>query len=108
MRLIKAEVVGHVDPKGTRFSIYSMDIQPNSNRLATGGGGKKRSCPYFVCVLDLSCINILLDCCVKLWNLDALLSKPEHAKEALLATLSSHQKYVNVVRWSKEIGRAHV
>lgn len=45
---------------------------------------------------------ISLDCCVKLWNLDALLSKPEHAKEALLATLSSHEKYVNVVRWSKD------
>ena len=40
MRLIKAEVVAHADSKGNRFGIYSMDIQPNSNRLATGGGGR--------------------------------------------------------------------
>lgn len=42
------------------------------------------------------------DCCVKLWNIDALLNKPELAKGALLATLSAHTKYVNVVRWSKD------
>lgn len=42
------------------------------------------------------------DCCVKLWNFDALLSTPKNAKEALLATLSSHTKSVNVVRWSKD------
>ena len=40
MRLIKAEIVGHYDPKSNRYAVYSMDIQPNSNRLATGGGGK--------------------------------------------------------------------
>jgi hypothetical protein len=47
MRLIKAEVVGHFDSKSgasadnkkPRYVVYSVDVQPNSNRLATGGGG---------------------------------------------------------------------
>jgi WD40 repeat protein len=48
------------------------------------------------------CARTCTDCCIKLWNVDALLSTPDHAKEALLATLSSHSKSVNVVRWSKD------
>lgn len=40
MRIIKADIVGHFDSKGNRYAVYSMDVQPNSNRLATGGGGK--------------------------------------------------------------------
>ena len=39
---------------------------------------------------------------MKLWNFDALLSSPDNAKGALLSTLSSHTKSVNVVRWSKD------
>ena len=39
---------------------------------------------------------------MKLWNFDSLLRSPEEAKEALLATLSTHTKSVNVVRWSKD------
>ena len=50
-------------------------------------------------ILNYFCFK---DSCVKLWNLDALLSNPDHAKDALLATLSSHSKSVNVVRWSKD------
>lgn len=42
------------------------------------------------------------DFCIKLWNLDSLLNKPEYAKEALLATIVSHEMSVNVVRWSKD------
>jgi hypothetical protein len=41
MRIIKAEIVGHFDSKGNRYAVYSMDVQPNSNRLATGGGGEQ-------------------------------------------------------------------
>lgn len=47
-------------------------------------------------------VHITVDCSVKLWNFDALLSSPANAKEALLSTLSSHTKSVNVVRWSKD------
>jgi WD40 repeat protein len=46
--------------------------------------------------------SYLTDFCVKLWNLDALLSSPTNVKEALLATLSSHTKSVNIVRWSRD------
>ena len=101
MRLIKAESIGHFDAKKTRHAIYSIDFQPNGNRLATGGH----------------------DCTVKLWNTDALLqtgdaggtgetvegglgaeeNNAERAKaeeDCLLATLSNHTKSVNIVRWS--------
>lgn len=47
MRIIQADIVNHVDSKGKRHAIYSMDFQPlpekNNGlimpRLATGGGG---------------------------------------------------------------------
>ena len=62
MRIIRADVVGHFDKASkanvaptslasdsikqtnsksslNRHAIYSMDIQPNSFRFATGGGG---------------------------------------------------------------------
>jgi hypothetical protein len=40
MRIIKADVVGHIDEKGIRHAVYSLDFQPGGRRLATGGGGK--------------------------------------------------------------------
>jgi hypothetical protein len=47
MRIIKADIVGHFEKSSNpqsekqqiRHSIYSIDFQPNSYRLATGGGG---------------------------------------------------------------------
>lgn len=39
MKIIKPDIVGHLGSKNIRHSIYSVDFQPNGNRLATGGGG---------------------------------------------------------------------
>jgi hypothetical protein len=39
MKIIKPDIVGHLGSKSIRHSIYSVDFQPNGNRLATGGGG---------------------------------------------------------------------
>jgi WD40 repeat protein len=82
VRLLKPEFIGHFDPKKkTRHAIYSIDFQPNGGRLATGGG----------------------DCSVKLWNTEFLISCDDaNLDQALLATLSTHTKSVNVVRWSKD------
>lgn len=75
-------------------SIFSVDIQPHGNRLASAGQ----------------------DCAVKIWSLSFLADKatPSSTKPvidptpvsdkpppgALLATLSSHSSAVNCVRWS--------
>ncbi|KAJ1435042.1 WD40-repeat-containing domain protein, partial [Ochromonadaceae sp. CCMP2298] len=79
MRIIRPEVVGHFDAKGDRYAIYSCDIQPHANRLATAGS----------------------DCRVMLWNVDCLLD-PQRPSEAQLAVLGGHKNPVNVVRWSRD------
>ena len=82
-KLIKVDSVGHFDPKkSSRHAIYSIDFQPFGGRLATAGG----------------------DCTVKLWNTEAIMSQQskESVSDSLLATLSSHSKSVNVVKWSPD------
>ena len=83
VRVVKAEAVGHV-VKHSRHAIYSVDFQPTaygSSRLATAGG----------------------DCTVKLWDLAAIMEDSKGGEsDALLATLSTHSKSVNVVRWSSD------
>ena len=39
MKVIKPDGCCHLGAKGVRYAIYSIDFQPNGNRLATGGGG---------------------------------------------------------------------
>jgi protein HIRA/HIR1 len=82
VRLSRVDSVGHFDAKKTtRHSIYSIDFQPNGGRLATAGG----------------------DCTVKLWNTEYLLSdQSQSMSDSLLATLSTHSRNVNVVRWSSD------
>jgi WD40 repeat protein len=84
VKIIKADTVGHFDPKkNSRHAIYSIDFQPFGGRLATAGG----------------------DCTVKLWNTDSIVSQQSEESEPsdlLLATLSTHSKSVNVVKWSKD------
>jgi protein HIRA/HIR1 len=82
VRLSRVDAVGHFDAKKTtRHSIYSIDFQPNGGRLATAGG----------------------DCTVKLWNTEYLLSdQSQSMSDSLLATLSTHSRNVNVVRWSSD------
>jgi protein HIRA/HIR1 len=82
VRLSRIDSVGHFDAKKTtRHSIYSIDFQPNGGRLATAGG----------------------DCTVKLWNTEYLLSdQSQSMSDSLLATLSTHSRNVNVVRWSSD------
>eukprot|EP01031_Cornospumella_fuschlensis_P040757 gene40757-49704_t len=79
MRLIHPSVIGHFDAKGGRQAIYSLDLQPNSKRLATGGG----------------------DCHVRLWDMDLILADPppENLQDCLLASLTTHENSVNIVRW---------
>lgn len=67
--------------------VYSLDFQPNSYRLATAGG----------------------DSCVKIWDTNLLLNKSQAKisdeslqSDSLLATLTTHTKSVNIVRWSKD------
>ena len=118
MRIIKPEIIGHFEVKtkssslmsmhlpnhdgisSTKdskrvdhraHSIYSMDFQPHSYRLATAGG----------------------DCKVKIWNTELFLAKKEirdddekvkadMKENSLLATLCNHTKSVNIVRWSQD------
>lgn len=109
VKLIKVDAVGHFDTQkknSSRHAIYSIDFQPNGGRLATAGG----------------------DCTVKLWNTEAIFQQSQglQAKEeesqllmennnenqnkikdnnndnTLLATLSTHTKSVNIVKWSKD------
>lgn len=82
VRLSRVDSVGHFDAKKTtRHAIYSIDFQPSGGRLATAGG----------------------DCTVKLWNTEYLLSdQSQSMSDSLLATLSTHSKSVNVVRWSSD------
>jgi hypothetical protein len=40
MRIIQSDVIGHFAKKGKRHSVYSVDFQPNGNRVATAGAGK--------------------------------------------------------------------
>ena len=82
VRLSRVDSVGHFDAKKTtRHSIYSIDFQPFGGRLATAGG----------------------DSTVKLWNTEYLLSdQSQSMSDSLLATLASHSKSVNVVRWSSD------
>ena len=82
VKLTRVDSVGHFDAKKTsRHAIYSIDFQPFGGRLATAGG----------------------DCTVKLWNTDHILSdRSQSMSDALLATLSTHSKSVNVVRWSSD------
>lgn len=44
----------------------------------------------------------IIDSCIKLWNFQLLLTKPEQTQDALLATIATHTKSVNIVRWSKD------
>lgn len=83
VKLIKVDSVGHFDPKKSlRHAIYSIDFQPFGGRLATAGG----------------------DCTVKLWNTESIVSQQskELVSDSLLATLSTHSKSVNVVKWSPD------
>ena len=84
VKIIKLDSVGHVE-KASRHAIYSMDFQPFGGRLATAGG----------------------DCTVKLWNTAVILSPvvqdaANEPESPLLATLSTHSKSVNIVRWSQD------
>lgn len=81
VRIVKPIFLGHFDSKSHRHAIYSCDIQPGGNRLATAGG----------------------DFTVKLWDLALLLGVPPEESvdsRALLTTLENHTKSVNIVRWS--------
>ena len=83
VKLIKVDSVGHFDgKKSSRHAIYSIDFQPFGGRLATAGG----------------------DCTVKLWNTECIVSQQskESVSDSLLATLSTHSKSVNVVKWSPD------
>jgi protein HIRA/HIR1 len=83
MRLIKPSVLGHLDERGKRHAIYSVDFQPNGTRLASGAS----------------------DATVKIWDTTKLLSKDGEYGElsdVLLSTLAKHTKSVNVVRWNNE------
>jgi WD40 repeat protein len=82
VKIVKVDSVGHFDSKkNTRHAIYSIDFQPFGGRLATAGG----------------------DCTVKLWNTENILSQSyESVNDSLLATLSTHSKSVNVVKWSPD------
>jgi len=77
IQLIKPDVIRHSDGKGHRNALYTLDFQHNGNRLATGGG----------------------DATVKIWSSECLLSS-QNCTESLLASMSIHEKSVNVVRWS--------
>eukprot|EP00981_Chlorochromonas_danica_P004311 scaffold865_cov160-Ochromonas_danica.AAC.30 len=86
MRIIHPSIVGHFDSKGGRCAIYSVDLQPRGWRLATAGG----------------------DCAVKLWDMRKLVAAGEvegvggTEESALLATCTTHEKSVNIVRWSPD------
>eukprot|EP01040_Poterioochromonas_malhamensis_P016066 gene16066-18138_t len=92
MRILQSDLIGHFTNKGKRHCIYSSDFQPNGTRLATAGA----------------------DCSIKIWDISVILSIPSVAvttasqvgetlqSSLLLATLTTHTKAVNVVRWSKD------
>ena len=93
VKVIRIDSVGHFDPnKSLRHAIYSLDFQPSGNRLATAGA----------------------DCTVRIWDLSIILlqsltnestvteGKDETGSNSLLATLSTHAKSVNAVRWSRD------
>lgn len=40
MRIIHPACIGHLETKGSRHAIYSLDFQPEGHRLATAGGGR--------------------------------------------------------------------
>lgn len=42
MQIIDPDIINHNDRNGQRQPIYSCDIQPFGNRLATAGGGNKK------------------------------------------------------------------
>lgn len=84
VEICKVEAIGHFDSKHSRHSIYSVDIQPTKSagvtqplRLATAGG----------------------DGSVKIWDV----SKIEvDVQGILLASLETHTKSVNIVRWNSD------
>ena len=112
MHLIKPSAIGHLDERGKRHAIYSLDFQPGGPRLATGAS----------------------DSAVKIWNMETFLSAASNAAStmnvsssdnsehyaadanfsgspmaadevaglALLATLRNHTKSVNIVRWNND------
>ncbi len=112
MRIIQPDYVGHFGSKGTRHSIYSLDFQPLGNRLATGAGGIVNNLLIALgYVLKDFPLLLSIDGTLKIWNGDTLLSLPSQSSsstigfsptKALLATLTSHAKSVNCVRWSKD------
>ncbi|CAN8255085.1 unnamed protein product [Cochlearia groenlandica] len=63
------------------FQIFSIDVQPNGDRFATGGGDHK----------------------VRIWNMKSVDTdlKNLDPKERLLSTLRDHFGSVNCVRWAK-------
>jgi len=97
MRVTKLDIINHNDSSKQKYAIYSVDIQPCGDRLATAGGGTVPRIisypkPYIYCGVDAT---------VKLWSISKCLSSVDLAQNSLLAVIGNHSKSINIVRWSK-------